>query len=104
MQQARNWPEALKAKFEYATFLWGCNCLLVQPCHIISFIAEPQQANAATSQLAVARLQRLVTAASRITMQQRMQLVFQGYKARFAEVGVCSQGLCCLTVVLTVLN
>lgn len=43
-------------------------------------------------QIVTARLQQLVTAVSRITLKQRMQLVFQGYIARFAEIGAYCQG------------
>lgn len=94
MRQTSSWPAGLKAKFKDESFLWNYHCLLLQPCHITTFCSEElQQADAPAQQLTCARLQRFVTALSRITMQQRLQLVFQGYKARFAEIGVLCQGL-----------
>ena len=46
----------------------------------------------ADSNLAVRRLQRLATAVARISLRQRMQLVFEGYRARFAQIGAVTAG------------
>ncbi|KAL0049117.1 hypothetical protein WJX82_006966 [Trebouxia sp. C0006] len=44
------------------------------------------------TQLDVFRLQRLVAAVARLTLRQRMQLVFEGYRARFAKIGAITLG------------
>lgn len=94
MQQTPVWPAGFKAKFKIEDIPWSYTCLLVQPCHMISYLKDQEQLTGAPGQhLTIARLQRFVTATSRITMQQRLQLVFQGYRARFAQIGVGSQGL-----------
>ena len=99
MQQVSVWPPGLKAKFKDEQFPWSHHCLLLQPHHITSFCSKnPAKSDAANREIVTARLQRLVTAVSRISLHQRMQLVFQGYKARFAEIGAYCQGVFCSTL------
>ena len=57
----------------------------------------------AVSNLAVRRLQRLAIAVARISLRQRMQLVFEGYRARFALIGAIMSGTLVLNLVLTLL-
>lgn len=57
----------------------------------------------ADSNLAVRRLQRLATAVARISLRQRMQLVFEGYRARFALIGAIMSGTLVLNLLLTLL-
>ncbi|KAL0028853.1 hypothetical protein WJX77_001065 [Trebouxia sp. C0004] len=40
----------------------------------------------------MSRLQRLVAAVTRLSLRQRTQLVFEGYRARFAKIGAITSG------------
>lgn len=92
MQQTFIWPPGLQtqcgARIDLSKY-----CILLQPYHITSYCQQFMlQSNPGMSQLDVARQQRLLTAVSRVSMHQRMQIVFMGFRERFAEVGVCTQG------------
>ena len=45
-----------------------------------------------SSTVEVKRMQKPVSAVARVSMQQRMQLVFAGYQARFAKIGAITSG------------
>lgn len=64
--------------------------VLMQSHHISDF--SKTCLSDADSNLAVRRLQRLATAVARISLRQRMQLVFEGYRARFAQIGAVTAG------------
>ena len=91
MQQTFIWPPGLTTQCGAETNLSKYGILL-QPHHITSYCQFMVQSDQGISQLDVARQQRLLTAVSRISIYQRMQIVFMGYRGRFAEVGVCTQG------------
>ena len=96
MQQTVVWPAALTSQFEADTDL-SKHCILLQPHHITAYCQQfTVQSNRGVSQHDIARRQRLLTAVSRVSMHQRMQIVFMGYRGRFAEVGVCTRGESCL--------
>ncbi len=71
--------------------------VLMQSHHLSDFCKSCL--STACSQLQVSRLQRLVAAVTRLTLRQRMQLVFEGYRARFAKIGAITLGMlpstCC---------
>ena len=97
MQQTFVWPPDLQTQCGVETNL-SKFCVLIQPHHITSYCQKfMMQSNQGVSQLEVARQQRLLTAVSRISMHQRMQIVFMGYRERFAEVGVCTRGVSGMT-------
>lgn len=91
MQQTFVWPADLQTQCGAETNL-SKFCILLQPHHITSYCQSMVQSNQGLSQLDTARQQRLLTAVSRISMHQRMHIVFMGYRARFAEFGVCTRG------------
>ena len=92
MQQTFVWPPDLQAQCGAHTNL-SQYCILLQPHHIISYCQHfMTQSDQAISQLDIARQQRLTTAVSRISIQQRMQIVYLAYRARFGEIGVCTLG------------
>jgi hypothetical protein len=92
MQQTFVWPPGLKTQCGAEPILSNY-CILLQPHHITSYCQQFMvQSDQRISQLDIARQQRLLTAVSRISMHQRMQIVFMGYRGRFAEVGVCTRG------------
>ncbi len=92
MQQTFVWPPGLKTQCGAEPIL-SKYCILLQPHHITSYCQQFMvQSDQGISQLDIARQQRLLTAVSRISMHQRMQIVFMGYRGRFAEVGVCTRG------------
>ncbi|DBA95480.1 TPA: Nuclear pore complex protein Nup98-Nup96 [Trebouxia sp. C0006] len=64
--------------------------ILMQSHHLRDFCKSCL--STACSQLDVFRLQRLVAAVARLTLRQRMQLVFEGYRARFAKIGAITLG------------
>ena len=64
-------------------------CVLLQP-HRVKGLAKSVVKHG--KELDVAQLQRFLTAASRITVQQRMQLVLAGFRTRFAQIGCCKPG------------
>ncbi len=88
MQQTFVWPQGFENQCGAEPSL-SKYCILLQPHHITSYCL---QSDRGISQLDIARHQRLLTAVSRISMHQRMQIVFMGYRGRFSEVGVCTQG------------
>ncbi len=65
--------------------------ILMQSHHLRDFCKSCL--STACSQLDVFRLQRLVAAVARLTLRQRMQLVFEGYRARFAKIGAITLGM-----------
>lgn len=92
MQQTFIWPPGLKTQCGAENNL-SKYCILLQPHHITSYCQQfILQSDPGMSQLDVARQQRLLTAVSRVSMHQRMQIVFMGFRERFAAVGVCTQG------------
>lgn len=91
MQQTFAWPAHLQTQCGPETNL-SKFCILLQPHHITSYCQSMVQSNQGLSQLDTARQHRLLTAVSRISMHQRMHIVFMGYRARFAEVGICTPG------------
>lgn len=92
MQQTFIWPPNLKTQCGAETDL-SKYCILLQPHHITSYCQQlTLQSDQGIPQLDMARQQRLLTAVSRVSMHQRMQIVFMGFKGRFAEVGVSTQG------------
>lgn len=89
MQQTFVWPPGLGTQCGSETNL-SQYCILLQPHHITSYCQQFMvQSDDGILQLDIARQQRLLTAVSRISMDQRMQIVFMGYRGRFSEVGVC---------------
>ena len=64
--------------------------VLMQSHHMSAF--SKSCLSDASSNLTVRRLQRLTTAVARISLRQRMQLVFEGYRARFDQIGAFTAG------------
>ena len=64
--------------------------VLLQPLQVVqlcnSFMSSLDSA------LEVRRLQNFVAAVARISLRQRMLLVFHGYRARFARIGATTSG------------
>ncbi len=101
MQQTFVWPpglwsasmslfaaEGTQCGVEYSLSKY---CILLQPRHITSYCQQFMvQSGRDISQLEIARQQRRLTAVSWISMHQRMQIVFMGFRGRFAKVGVCT--------------
>ena len=65
--------------------------VLMQSYHLSDFCKSCL--STAYSQLDVSRLQRLVAAVTRLTLRQCMQLVFEGYRERFAKIGAITLGM-----------
>lgn len=69
--------------------------VLMQSHHMSDFCKSCL--STAPSQLDVSRLQILVAAVTRLTLRQGMQLVFEGYRARFAKIGAITLGVSPIT-------
>lgn len=65
--------------------------VLLQPQHFAEL--WPTDLQGSNSSLKTMRRQKIATAAARIGLHQRKRLVFEGYKARFAKVGVITEGM-----------
>ena len=65
--------------------------VLMQRDHLIDFCTFWLKSD--SSNLGVMRLQHFVVSVSRVTLQQRMQLVVAGYRTRFARIGVITSGM-----------
>ena len=64
--------------------------VLLQPDQLVSLCKSLLGDSPSTVE--IRRLQKLVTAVARISLRQRMQLVFAGYRIRFAKIGVIIPG------------
>ena len=66
---------------------------MLQPTSLKDFCVPVLKSSSGSA--AVLPLQKVMTAVARLSLRQRMHLIFTAYKARFAEIGIVTAGTLC---------
>ena len=66
---------------------------MIQPTSLKDFCTPVLKSSSGSA--AIVLLQKVMTAVARLSLRQRMHLIFTAYKARFAEIGVVTTGALC---------